>query len=413
MIPILVAAAVLLYWILVCLDLRRWWPRSLDLRREATRRPPERNPGEFDPGEFDPDDVTVIIPARDEASVLRETLPRWFDQEASVRRIILVDDRSSDGTADLALELAAAHPSQSSDGEGSCVSRLELVRGSEAPCGWSGKMWALEQGIRRAREDGTPRWFLFTDADIAHPPDSVRLLRRIAEGQRRSLVSVMVRLRTRTAWERLLIPVFVYFFQFMYPFRRVRMEGSRVAAAAGGCVLIERALLERLGGIESIRDAIIDDVNLARRAKAVGGRLWLGLSREMVSVRGYETLGGIVRMVSRSAFDELRYSWVRLGVTLFGLALFYVSPPIICLHAALWHHPEAGLLAACAWTLQTLQLAPAVRHHRVPPRYALGLPFASLLYAWMTFFSAWRHLSGRGAAWKGRTLGRSQSSGSV
>ncbi len=379
------------FWVLVSLDVRRWWPASVRLE------PPADEPS----GDGDRRNVVVVIPARDEAEVLRQTLPTLLAQSADFAQLVFVDDRSTDGTGDLARELI--------DDVGADDASASVIEGASPPAGWSGKLWALRQGLDAALSDpasASARWFLFTDADIRHPTWSIRALRKLAEERDRDLVSVMARLRAATFWERLLIPVFVWFFQLMYPFRLVRRDTSKVAAAAGGCILVSRGAFERAGGFEAIHDAVIDDISLARRVRDVGGRLWLGLSSAIRSARGYDSLGGIVRMVSRTAFDELRYSFVRLAVTLVALALLFVAPPVLCLLAACLDAPLVGFCGAVAWALQTALLYPAVRHHRVPARYALSLPIASLFYMWMTWLSAWNWYRGRGPQWKGREIGK-------
>jgi hopene-associated glycosyltransferase HpnB len=260
-----------------------------------------------------------------------------------------------------------------------------------------------------------PEWLLFSDADIEHRPGSVgALLERAGVGtggDTFDLVSVMARLRADTFWERLLIPAFVFFFQLLYPFRRVQDPGSRVAAAAGGCVLIRRQMLEDSGGLEGISGALIDDVALARQVKRAGGRLWLGFDPGIRSLRPYDRLAQIWRMVARSAFDQLHYRFDLLILVLLGLLLLVVSPPLIAAAGA-WQTVtgaasasahRALVWAALAWGLEALALLPSVRHHRVAPVFALGLPLAAVFYGLMTAGSAWSHLTGRGTQWKGRS----------
>jgi hopene-associated glycosyltransferase HpnB len=384
------ALAVLAFWIGLWLDRRRAWPAGHRLLGGDDVWSAEAAGG-----------VLVVVPARDEAEVLSETLPALLAQSASFSLLVLADDRSTDETAALARELAAG----SAD-----LSRVAVVSCPEPPPGWMGKMHGLATGLAagqrllRSRGGELPEWVLFTDADIRHRPGSIAALLEQAHAERRDMVSVMVRLRAVSLWEKLLVPPFVWFFQLLYPFRAVADPASRVAAAAGGCVLLRRELLERSGGIEAIRGEVIDDVALAWRVKRAGGRLWLGFDAGMLSVRGYGTLAEVTRMVARSAFHQLRYSYCLLALTIAGLGLFLVSPPVLCALGISRARPGVAIAAGAAWLLQGWLFAPAVRHHRVPWPFALSLPLGSLLYAWMTLVSAWRHLTRQGGEWKGRRL---------
>jgi hopene-associated glycosyltransferase HpnB len=397
----LLAGAVLGFWILVVLDRSRWWQGNQYLRLDADASGASAASG-VGGGDASPPGSTpelwVLVPARDEASVLGATLPSLLVQHGEFARLILIDDGSEDGTGALAEDLAAR--------EGA-AQKVEVLDAPPRPPGWSGKLYALQAGLDRARElrgGELPPWILFADADIRHAPGSIAALRRQASAGAHDLVSVMVRLRTQGFWEKLLAPPFVYFFQLLYPFRRVSRPRSRVAAAAGGCVLVASSALVRAGGLEAIRGAVIDDVALARRVKACGGSLWLGLSPEMLSVRAYPRLRDFAEMVSRTAFDQLRYSFVLLGATLFGLGLLFVSPPVLGVLAYLGGEHRALAGAAAAWLLEAATLLPALRCHRVPAPFALTLPLASALYGCMTILSAWRHVSGRGVEWKGRRM---------
>jgi len=215
---------------------------------------------------------------------------------------------------------------------------------------------------------------------------------------------VMARLCSESFWERLLMPPFVYFFQLLYPFRRVSDPRSRVAAAAGGCVLVRSSLLERAGGLGAIHGEVIDDVALARRVKLAGGRCWLGFDPDVVSVRAYGGLGEITRMVARTAFNQLGYRYTLLAATLGFLGLFFAAPPLLALLGALTHQLGAAAAALATWGLQALHFLPVVRHQRVPPAFALTLPLAAILYGYMTTISAWRHFSRAGVEWRGRPV---------
>ncbi|UJA12300.1 glycosyltransferase [Streptomyces collinus] len=272
------------------------------------------------PGRRDPDpwpSVCVVVPARDEAAVLPASLPSLLAQDYPGRaEIFLVDDGSTDGTGALARELSRRHGG------------LPLTVGSpgEPPAGWTGKLWAVRHGIGLARARD-PEYLLLTDADIAHAPDSLRELVAAARTGGFDVVSQMARLRVQSLWERLVVPAFVYFFAQLYPFRWIGRRGSRTAAAAGGCVLLRAETAGRARIPDAIRHAVIDDVALARAVKAVGGHVWLGLADRVDSVRPYPRLGDLWRMVSRSAYAQLRHNPLLLLGTVAGLALVYLVPP--------------------------------------------------------------------------------------
>lgn len=344
--------------------------------------------------------VAVVVPARDEAEVLPLSLPSVLMQDYPGRaEVFLVDDGSTDGTGALAEKLAedlAQHRPYA----------LPLTVDSPgAPAaGWTGKLWALRHGIALAHErtgpdhPDHPEYLLLTDADIAHPPDSLRQLVGAALSAELDLVSQMARLRATSGWERLIVPAFVYFFAKLYPFRRVNSPAARTAAAAGGCCLLRSQAAVRAGLPESIKGAVIDDVALGRAVKSSaggGGRIWLGLADGVRSVRPYDRLPELWRMVSRSAYAQLRHSPPLLGGTVCGLALVYLVPPA----AALAGSPVGG----AAWLVMAATYVPVLRYYRQPPWLAPTLPVTAALYLAMTVHSAVRHHWGRGAAWKGRT----------
>jgi hopene-associated glycosyltransferase HpnB len=340
--------------------------------------------------------VRALVPARNEAAILPATLPALLAQDyPGDFAVVLVDDRSADGTGATACAL----------GDG----RLEVLTGEELPHGWAGKVWALEQGRLAA---GEPDYLLLTDADIVHAPGSVRRLVAESESAGLALDSRMALLRCETLAERLLIPPFLFFFNLLYPMRRANDPRDRLAAAAGGCVLARRSAVERIGGFAAIRGEIIDDVNLAERIKALGEPIRLSVSRaDVVSVRDYRTVGPIWRMVRRSAFDELDYSWLRLAGTVAGLLLLFAVPPALFFLAASGYgeggwHIAIGALGGCAWLLMAALFLPTVRHFRLSPGWALTLPAGGILYGCMTVDSAARHAgrvlrghADRGAPW--------------
>jgi len=345
-------------------------------------------------------DVVAVVPARNEAAMLPVTLPALLGQDyPGVLAVIVVDDGSSDGTGEVAAGIAAK-----------AGRPLRVISGTPPPDGerWAGKVWAMAQGLRAA---GPSDYVVFTDADIAwETPDTLRRLVAAAEGDDRDLVSQMALLRTATGWERVVVPAFVYFFAQLYPFRRVNVPGSRTAAAAGGCMLVRRGALDKAGGLAPIRGALIDDVALGRLIKSQRGRTWLGLSRQVVSVRPYPGLASLWQMVARSAYTQLRYSPAVLAGTLAGLLFLYALPAagaITGLVAVLAGGAGTAALALGAglagWALMSLSYLPMLRLYRLSPLRAPGLPLIALLYGAMTADSARRHYAGRGAEWRGRT----------
>lgn len=329
--------------------------------------------------------LAVVVPARDEAATVGRALGSLLAQDyPGDYRVILVDDASRDGTAEAA----------GSD------RRLTVVPGRPLAPGWTGKLWAMAQGVERAGEG--PVYLLFTDADIAHDPGSLRRLVFKAESGRLDLVSVMVRLVAATFWERLLIPAFVFFFQKLYPFPWVNDPKRREAAAAGGCLLVRRDALARAGGLEAIRGRLIDDCALAGLVKSRGGALWLGFDNRLKSLRGYGSLGGLWRMVARSAFEQLGNSAVLLVVAVAGMAFLYLVPPLAAIGGWIGADPVAGLGGGLAWALMAWAYRPSLGLYDEAPRKALLLPLAGFLYTLMTLDSARRTWQGRGGAWKGR-----------
>ncbi|MEU3183809.1 glycosyltransferase [Streptomyces sp. NPDC006923] len=340
--------------------------------------------------------VAVVVPARDEAGVLPLSLPSLLAQAYPGRaEIFLVDDGSTDGTGALAREL--------SDRYGGLP--LTVVSPGEPEPGWTGKLWALRHGIALARA-GRPEYLLLTDADIAHEPDSLRELVAAAGTNGLDLVSQMARLRVASGWEKLVVPAFVYFFAQLYPFRWINRPGARTAAAAGGCVLLRTEAADRARLPESIRQAVIDDVALARAVRRGGGRIWLGLAERVDSVRPYPRLADLWRMVSRSAYAQLRHNPLLLAGTVAGLAVIYLVPPAALGYGVFGGDVAAGWLGFAAWTVMTGTYIPMLRYYRQSLWLAPLLPLTASLYLLMTVDSAVQHYRGRGAAWKGRTYAR-------
>ncbi|MFD8195702.1 glycosyltransferase [Streptomyces wuyuanensis] len=342
--------------------------------------------------------VVIVVPARDEAAVLPESLPSLLRQTYPGRAaVVLVDDGSTDGTGELARKL----------GEQCDGLPLTVTSPGEPDPGWTGKLWALRHGIALARTL-RPDYLLLTDADIAHEPDSLGELVAAARSNDLDLVSQMARLRVSTCWERLVVPAFVYFFAQLYPFRWINREPARATAAAGGCVLLRTETAERAGIPESVRQAVIDDVAVARAVRRAGGRVWLGLAERVDSIRPYPRLADLWRMVSRSAYAQLRHSPLLLTGTVAGLAVVYLVPPV-AVYASTAGFPgaaAAGWAGLGAWAVMTVTYVPVLRYYRQTLWLAPTLPFTALLYLLMTVDSAVQHYRGRGAAWKGRTYSR-------
>lgn len=326
-------------------------------------------------------DVAIVIPARNEAPVIGGTLRSLLQQTYPGRfRIILVDDNSTDGTGDLARALDDP--------------RLTVIAGTERPAGWSGKLWAVQQGLA---ETGSAELVLLTDADILHDPRHLETLVAHAQDNGLDLVSEMVELACRSMAEQALVPAFVFFFQLLYPFEQVNNPASRTAAAAGGTILIRRRTLERTRGVEAVRGALIDDVALARTVKQ-GGRIWLGHSALARSVRPYPTVRDIWQMIARTAYVQLRCSPLLLAGTIAGMIVTWLVPPA----AALFGHGPASWIGLITWALLAGSFLPTLRRFGRTPLWAVVLPLIAAFYTAATIRSAINHATGRGVAWKGR-----------
>ena len=328
--------------------------------------------------------VVAVVPARNEADVIQHSIASLLAQDYPGEfRVVLVDDQSDDGTGDLARALKDE--------------RLTVMTGGARPSGWTGKLWAMNQGVEAASAIQA-EFLWFTDADIAHAPDTLRTLVARAEEGGRVLVSLMARLSCKTTAEHFLIPAFVFFFDMLFPFGAVNDPKSKLAAAAGGCMLAHRQALERAGGIVAIRHNIIDDCALARLMKRQGP-IWLGLTDRSVSLRTYEHISDIRRMVARSAYAQLGYSPVMLLLTLAGLFVVYIAPVLGALFAMYF----VQLAAYLAWIIMALMFQPILRFYRLSPLWGIALPLIGAFYAAFTLDSAIQHWSGKGGMWKGRT----------
>jgi hopene-associated glycosyltransferase HpnB len=333
--------------------------------------------------------VVAVIPARDEAEAIGATITSLLTQADLPRlEIVLVDDHSSDGTADLARAAARACKSEA---------RLTILAARDLPPGWTGKLWAVSEGLAEA-QPRSPDYLLLTDADIIHAPDNVATLVRRAEAESLDLTSLMVRLHCRSFAEQALIPAFVFFFFMLYPPRWAADPGRRLAAAAGGCMLVRPVALDRIGGIQAISGALIDDCSLAAAIKNSGGRIRLDPTWATASNRAYEGFSEIWRMIARTAFTQLRYSPLLLVGTLLGLALTYLAPPFLALFAS----GSASWLGLAAWIAMAGAFLPMVRFYRLNGLWALALPVIAAFYAAATLGSAVNYWRGKGGQWKGR-----------
>ncbi|MEW6271945.1 MAG: glycosyltransferase, partial [Thermodesulfobacteriota bacterium] len=313
--------------------------------------------------------VVAVVPARNEADELPRTLGSLLAQGGELQ-VVLVDDHSTDGTADVARRIAEGQDAHE---------RLTVLAAAPLPAGWTGKVWAQHQGVQAALARGA-EWIWLTDADVRHGRGVLERLLATARGEARDLVSVMARLRCVTAVEKLLIPAFTYFFATLYSFRGTGDDGSRAAGAAGGCVLVRATLLRRIGGMAAIRDAVIDDCALARACKDAGGRLWLGYDAGVDSTRGYPTLGAVWDMVARSAYTQLRRSPLILAGCVLGLGLVFFLP----VAAIVTGPPAARLLGLVSYAAMVRTYLPMVRWLGCAPAWALALPASAALYTAMT-----------------------------
>ena len=325
-------------------------------------------------------DITVLIPARDEASCIAATL-RALATQGNIAKIVMVDDQSSDATGAVARSLG--------------LTNLQILDGTPLPAGWSGKLWALHQA---SIEVETP-YTLLLDADIELAAGALGALKNQMTNNMLALASVMASLHMGNAWEKLLLAPFIYFFKLIYPFALSNRPRSPIAAAAGGCVLLRTDMLRAIGGFEALRGAIIDDCTLAQRVKRHGGRTWLGLSRHVRAIRPYETLSNIWNMVARTAFTQLRYSNALLAICSSMLGLSFIVPWVgLCSGA-----PTTMLAGVVALFAMSVSYWPTVKYYGLRPWWVMSLSVAACLFLAMTWTSAWRYWSGERSRWKNRS----------
>ncbi|HUI97079.1 MAG TPA: glycosyltransferase, partial [Xanthobacteraceae bacterium] len=339
--------------------------------------------------------VTAVIPARDEAATIGATVASLLGQSyPGPFAIVLVDDESRDGTADAARAAAQAGGAE----------RLTVLTGQPLPAGWTGKLWAVSQGVAAATAAApAPDYLLLTDADITYAPEALMRLVARAEQGGYVLTSLMAKLRCVSLAERAFVPAFIYFFQMLYPFAWVNARERKTAAAAGGCMLVRPRALASAGGIAAIRGALIDDCALAAALKKQGP-IWLGLTERVMSARAYEHVDDIRRMVARSAYAQLRYSPLRLAGCIAGMALTYLAAPLLTLFAS----GSAQALGAAAFALMAMSYQPILRFYRRSALWGLALPAIALAYMAFTLDSAYQHGRGRGGLWKGRVQAQVQ-----
>lgn len=366
------ALAAALAWLVLLLGRGFFWRADVDDSDAETLPEPAHWP-----------QVAILIPARDEAATIAQVVAALRAQDyPGAFSIIVVDDRSTDGTGELARAAGAM-----------------VVTGGARPPGWSGKLNALRQGLE-ALSSGTHEYLLLTDADIAHAPDSLRRLVQRARAGDLALVSLMARLRCQSRAERWLIPAFVFFFMMLYPFAWSNRPGARTAAAAGGCMLLRRRDVEAVGGLEPIRDRIIDDCALAGLVKGPGRATWIGLTERVVSLRACPRVADIRAMVARTAYAQLRYNpWLLLGMVA-ALSLVFLAPPVLALLAP----GLAGWLGAFAWGAMVVAFAPMLRRYGLRPWRGFALPLVGLAYLLFTLGSARAEWRGRGGLWKGEVM---------
>lgn len=343
--------------------------------------------------------VLAVIPARNEAEVIKKTLLSVLQQACpALKRIIVINDNSDDQTVTMINQLIK---------ESDPLKKILLLQGKPLIAGWTGKLWAVHQGIQKISDllpasEQQDVYVWLTDADVIHHPQTLSHLLSIVQEKRVDLVSVMVKLSAKNFWEKLLIPAFIYFFQKLYPFAAVASDKSKIAAAAGGCILIRQETLEKIGGIVSIRNQLIDDCSLAKKVKNSGGKLWLGLTNTSIAARPYENLNQLWRMVTRSAYKQLDNSFILLILTCVGMVATYLLPWIFIILSLVIFNWLYLFLSFLTIILMIKTYLPTLNLYQLPKIWSLFLPIAAFFYLMMTIHSAYLHKVGKGGNWKGR-----------
>lgn len=384
MIALSLAAVAFAIWIYLVFARGGFW---LCRERDDTREPLPAVPPQ----------IAIVVPARNEAENIARSITSLLRQDYPALAVVLVDDDSTDGTAEIARKAAAAL------GKGD---RLTVVTGNPLPPRWTGKLWAVKQGIAAAEEKFGPKYLLLTDADIVHAPDTASWLVAHAETHSIVLTSLTARWRCENLPERVHIPAFIYYFAMLYPFAWVNRPDHPMAGAAGGCMLARADALRAAGGIDVIREALIDDCALAGAMKKQGPT-WLGLTNRVESIRPYTTWGDIRRMVARSAYAQLNYSPLQLIGCVAGLILTYLAPPLMALFATGW----AQIFGFAAWLLMAMSFQPILRFYRLSPLWGVALPAISFLFMLYTLDSAYQYFAGKGGTWKGRVQAKAHVDG--
>ncbi|RTL49683.1 MAG: glycosyltransferase [Bradyrhizobiaceae bacterium] len=375
---LVLAALALAIWIYLLLGRGGFWltPKYDDLQPQpaAASWPP----------------LVAVVPARNEAESIEDCVTSLLQQPYPGQfSMVLIDDQSSDGTAELARRAASAI---------GAASRLTVLTGRELPSGWTGKMWAVQQGLDHVTSEATqPQFVLLTDADIVYSGDVVMRLVARAQARNLAMASIMAKLRCVSFAERFLIPAFIFFFEMLYPFSWVAQASRSTAAAAGGCILARWSALQNIGGISSIRGALIDDCALGAKLKTQGP-VWLGLSNHVRSVRPSDRIEQVGRMISRSAFAQLRYSFTILFGVMAAMTLVFLVPVFF----TLFGHGINRVFAGTCWLLMALAFQPTLRYYEQSPFWGLALPAIASAYMVFTINSAYQHFRGRGGLWKGR-----------
>ncbi len=343
--------------------------------------------------------VFAVIPARNEAEVIKKTLLSVLQQDSpALKKIIVINDNSDDQTVTMINQLTKEYDP---------LNKILLLQGKPLIAGWTGKLWAVHQGIQKISDllpasEQQDVYVWLSDADVIHHPQTLSHLLSIVHQKKVDLVSVMVKLSAKSFWEKLLIPAFIYFFQKLYPFAAVVSDKSKIAAAAGGCILIHRKILEKIGGMVSIRNQLIDDCALAKQVKNVRGKLWLGLTNTSIAARPYENLSQLWGMITRSAYRQLNHSFILLILTCVGMIVTYLLPWVFIILSLVVFNWVQLLLSFLTIILMIRTYLPTLRLYQLPKIWSLLLPIAAFFYLMMTIHSAYLHKIGKGGNWKGR-----------